>query len=210
MSICEDCRAAFAELDTLDDQLRAQQLDEQQPHCRCQTSSVSAFSRGPVADVEILLRIVVAPEQIKKSKPTPATISAAESRGLSVMRRDQATDAIVRAVAQGLVEKARERRRDQPEKVGVFGVLEMRCGTIRAAKADDETQPAYCVYDTAQEQDADGGVSHAEAFQRIGQTHKDLQLARRRKLFADVEASFIPVAEFRSGLLSDLAPTDPA
>jgi hypothetical protein len=208
MGICEDCRAAFAQLDESEDRLRALHLDELQPYCRCQTSSVSAHSPGPVVDEEILIRVVVAPEQVKKGKPTPATISGAESGGLSLMRQNEATDAIVRAVAKGLVDRARARRGDQANKVGVFGILEIRCGTIRAAKANGETQPAYCVYDTALEHDADGGVSHAEAFQRISQAEKELQLARRKKLFTEVETSFIPVAEFRNGLLSDLAPHD--
>jgi hypothetical protein len=158
-----------------------------------------------VSDDEVLIRVLVAPQHIhkKKSRPTGQALSAAESSGLSLMRENHATDDAIRAVAERLVNRARASQGEQSGKVGVFGVLQMRCSIVRASKADGDEAPAYCVYDTALPHD----VSHAEAFQRTNDAEPEMILARRRQLLSEVEATFIPVADFRGGLLRDLSPT---
>lgn len=148
----------------------------------------------------MLIRLLVAPQHMNSKRgPRAAALSAAETGGLSVFREDQASDEEIRSVAEDLVKRARA---SQGDRAGIFGVLLMSCLSIRETKADDESNPAYCVYDTALKEKP----SHAEAFQRVHGAEDALREARRRALFTSVEFGFVPVESFRKGLLSDLAP----
>jgi len=134
-----------------------------------------------------------------KGLPKGAALSDAERRGLSMFREVQATDKQIREVAQNLVDRARQAN---GLKAGVFGVLRIRCGDIRDCLTPPEQEPSYCVYDTAKRDKP----SNAEAFQRVHNCEKGLRDLRRNTLFAKIESHFVPVKEFRSGLLADLAP----
>jgi hypothetical protein len=200
---CPSCRSTFDALkDSLESE-RAARLDELQPRCCCQSHSVSRHSVGIVGATEVLIRLLVAPYHMNKRKlPRAAALSAAENIGLSVFRENQATDAEIRNIAEGLVRRARDSQGDKGDKAGIFGALMMPCASIRESKADDEIDPAYCVYDTALEHIP----SHAEAFQRVRAADEALREARRLALFTSVQSGFVSVENFRKGLLSDLAP----
>jgi hypothetical protein len=147
----------------------------------------------------VLIRILVAPQHMKKGLPKAAALSDAERNGLSMFREAEATDDQIRAVAETLVNRAREKN---TAKAGVFGVLRIRCGDIRRCIAPPENEPGYCVYDTALLETP----SHAEAFQRVHNCELPIQDLRRNALFAKVESTFVRVQDFRQGLLADLAP----
>lgn len=175
-------------------------LDLAQPNCRCQGFSVSDYSAGPVEDDEILARILVSPQHMgSKGKPRAAALTDAERNGLSLFRDDRAKDHEIRKVAEGLVEKA---RLWSPEKAGVFGVLMIRGGIVRSCRRDTEDMPCYCLYDTA----LVDSTGHAEVYQRVAGVEDAVRDDRRKHLFGLVKDSFVPVAEFRNGLLLDLAP----
>ena len=74
-------------------------------------------------------------------------------------RRRAFTDAEIRTVAKGLVERARA-----AEKAGAFRVLMMPCATVCKCNADGEDDPAYCVYDTALKNAFRGGLLHRPGF----------------------------------------------
>lgn len=200
---CVECRATFDALDA-DDQpgqeCRVARLDRAHPDCRCQDHSVSPHSVGRVEDDEVVARILVAPYHIDKKTglPRASALSGAESSGLSLFRDAHAKDDEIRAVAVGLVENA---RKAQGDKAGVFGVLLMRGSVIRRICREGEA-PCYCLYDTGLAYNP----SHAEIFQRIADVATPIHLDRRRLLFGAVKDTFVPVKDFRDGLLADLAP----
>lgn len=202
MGECNDCKATFALLDgdTVKSFERALELDQREPLCRCQTYSVSAYSKGPVTDDEVLIRLLVAPQHMhKKGGPKAGALSEAESHGLSLLRESAASDKDIRDLAESLVSRARERN---GASAGLFGVLRMSCSTIRTFCAPDEEKPCYCVYDTSR-QDL---TCHAEVFQRVANLDKSVHDLRRNNLFSVVRTTFVPTSEFRGGLLNDLAP----
>lgn len=179
-------------------------LDEKQPNCCCQQHSVSEFSVGPVENHEKLIRLLVAPQHGKNGRPKASALTDTERNGLSVFREAQIVDDHIRCVAMGLVTRAGENQCNPKKKaeVGVFGVLKMNCSTIREFIREGELKPCYCVYDTAQ---ADN-PAHAETFQCVASVDDAIREDRRRQLFAIVSLTFVPVADFRNGLLNDLAP----
>jgi hypothetical protein len=198
---CANCQATFAALESEEYKERARRLDEQEPGCRCQLVQVSKHSPGQVENTEVLVRILVAPQHMRRKtgRPRSAALTDAERGGLSVFREERATDAEIRKVAEDLVFSARAR---QGKGAGVFGVLKMECVKVRNFCRDTEKEPCYCVYDSALER----LPSHAEAFQRIAGVEDAIREDRRNTLFELIKAGFVPVDEFRDGLLKDLAP----
>jgi len=196
-----DCQKAFAELNNLEGGAdRARRLDQARPNCQCEKHSVSHHSSGVVASSEILIRVLVAPQHMAgRSRPRAAALTDAERTGLSVLREGTATDEEIRSVAEGLVARA---RRSNGDKAGVFGVLKMECGVVRGVAAESDATSAYCVYDTALLELG----SHAEIFQRVHDVEAPVHEERRKKLFDVVRPTFVSVADFRNGLLADLAP----
>lgn len=224
MSLCQKCRVTFAELDQLrprhqvaaelagdpqrDARLKAMQfsddraviIDRRHPDCACEAGSVSAISPEAVADGEILIRLLVAPQHIDGAgQPQATSLRDAELSGLSLLREDQATDDEIRSTAEQLVTNA---RRANNLKAGVIGVLRMQTATVRSSRAPEEARGGFCIYDAAEA----SRPSHAEAFQRMAGTGKPLARARRHVLFENVKASFLPVDTFRGGLLKHLGP----
>jgi hypothetical protein len=199
MMPCENCSDTFAAIAVESfPEPRASYIDERQPRCRCEDDSVSEYSAGPVADDEILIRIVVAPQHVnRKKQPKAGALTEAERSGLSLLR-ETASDAEVFAAAALLVRRAREK--NGPE-AGVFGVFNILCRTIRSIRQEIEQRGSYCVYDTAYSD----SPSHAEAFQRTAGVDAALCDERRTVLFNAIQSAFIPVSEFRSGLLLQLA-----
>lgn len=202
---CSECRSTFTGLDEAAasvGETRAAALDRLQPGCRCQIYSVSDLSTGIVRDDEVLVRLLVAPQHMNsRGRPKAGALTDAERGGLSLFRDDQVADEEIRAAATGLVERARRGQGDKANKAGVFGVLRISGREIRACRRPGE-EACYCLYDTAQP-DVWG---HAEAFQRVARTPLEVCEDRRRILFEALQSSFIPVGEFRNGLLLDLAP----
>ena len=197
---CSPCQKSFAVLEADNSGRRALLLDEAHPNCVCQLGSISPHSPGVVADEEVLIRILVAPQHMqgKKQLPRASALTDAERNGLSVFRHDFAADEKIRSVARTLVEKALKSNKN----AGVFGVMLLNTMTLRTFQSVTEDRPCYCVYDTAL---ADN-QSHSEIFQRVFETDDSLREERRRGLYNLIKASFVPVAEFRDGLLLDLAP----
>ncbi len=196
------CRATFQDMEPpFVDKRRAQHLDQQHPLCACQPHCVSEHSTGPVLDAEVLIRILISPQHMhrKRAEPMPASISSAELSGLSVFREDQATDTQIRRVAEDLVTLARQ---NGNAKAGVFGVLRFSCDAPRYLVIPLEDQPGYGVYDTGLKDNP----SHSEIFQRVNGVAENIKLGRRTALFALIKQTFLSVADFRSGLLNDLAP----
>lgn len=181
---------------------RVIEIDRLHPHCGCQEFSISKHSPGALTAGEVLLRIVISPQHVKKGKPKAAVLSHAETQGLSVFRDNFASDAEILHVATQLVNGARQNQ-PNPEKVGVFGVISMTVGAIRSLVGPNESEPGFCVYDT-------GKIdipSHAEAFQRMNGVPEGVPGQRRTALFTLVQSGFVPVTSFRNGLLSNLAPS---
>jgi hypothetical protein len=198
---CTTCRTTFAALAGTDKKEHALRLDQEEPTCRCQRVSVSAHSPGPVDDTETLIRIVIVPHHVGKMGSLKASVlTHTENIGMSVFREERATDDEIRATATTLVQNARKAMPAKP--VGVLGLLRMKCAEIRTFCWEPETDPCYCVYDTAKEE----APAHADAFQRIANVPEEVRLARRIALFDRVKAHLITVDEFRDGLLKDLAP----
>jgi hypothetical protein len=198
---CEHCRGTFSDLEREDVPIpRAIRLDQVQPNCRCEEHSVSEFSSGPVANDEVLVRLLVSPFHMQKKKALPraAALTDAERGGLSTFREKEATKEQIRTVAESLVKRARL----ADSKAGIFGVLKLKCSVVRDFCADGDTHGSYCVYDTALRET----TSHAEIFQRVAGADADLIDDRRNKLFASVKSEFVHVSIFEDGLLLDLAP----
>jgi hypothetical protein len=116
---------------------------------------------------------------------------------MSIFREERATDAEIRAAAARLVQSARAAR----PTAGVLGLLRIKCDQIRSFCWERETDPSYCVYDTATE----SAPAHADTFQRIANVSTDVRDARRNALFARIKAQLVTVDDFRDGLLKDLA-----
>jgi hypothetical protein len=196
------CRRTFRALEkALPSRSRASILDSERPNCRCEKASVSPHSPGRIEESEILVRILVAPQHIrpKTGRPRAAALSDAETHGLSLIRERTATDEEIRATAEMLVARARQANGD---KAGVFGVLRMTCSTVRGFRYAQEIEQCYCIYDTALPEQR----SHAESFQRVAGAEDGISAQRRERLFDQLQETFVPVQDFRDGLLSDLAP----
>jgi len=198
--LCEDCNATFASMEDCPASDRASLLDYAHPRCACETCTASEHSPGLVQGPESLFRIVVAPQHVRKGRPRAAALADAERGGLSVFRAAHIRDdGMLKKVAEELVRRARER---QGDKAGVVGVFEFTCLTLRHFRRVGEAMGCYCVYDTALRDDP----SHAEAFQQVEGVDDAIKDDRRKQLFEAVQETFIPVAQFRGGLLSYLAP----
>jgi hypothetical protein len=206
---CATCKATFAafgELTSAERATMALRLDTHEPECRCEGVSVSDHSPGPVEDAEVLVRILVAPQHIDKKTglPKSAALTTAGTIGLSVLREDRASDDEILRLATTLVQNARSKagKPERAKKIGVFGVLRMACSIVRNFVWIGESKTSFCVYDTAREV----WPSHADAFQRIAGAPDGVPDARRNALFEHVKNGFVPVGQFRNGLLNDLAP----
>lgn len=200
IAICEECRSTFVALEQLvPSSFRAERLDRLHPSCACQSHSVSEHSAGKVAGTETLIRILVVPQHMdRKGRPKAASLSDAETHGSSMLR-ESASDDEVLLVATDLVTRT---RRNNGLKAGVLGVLNVVCSSIRDFIAEGQDAPCYCVYDTA----LANLPSHAESFQQVADVEVQIRDLRRQQLFALVKHGFVPVAQFRNGLLSGLAP----
>ena len=102
---CDDCLAVFAALSRLEiSKMRAVRLDEACPSCKCSDVSVSEFSPGPIANPELLVRLLLAPQHMnKKRAPRAAALTDAETHGLSLFRDEHATDQHIITQAEQLV-----------------------------------------------------------------------------------------------------------
>ncbi|WP_146056469.1 hypothetical protein [Methylobacterium sp. V23] len=182
--------------------MRAEILDRRHQNGACQAFISSDFSNGTVGDEEVLTRILISPFHVdrKKGIMTKSAITAAETSGWSVLREQQATDLEIKTTAEGLVERARSSK--QPN-VGVYGVAKFTCKTIRDFLYIDDVSGSYCVYDTALKESR----SHAEIFQRVFLTEKEVLSDRRKYMTAALnDIGIEPVSSYRGGLLSYLSP----
>jgi len=198
---CATCRQLFEAADKRPD-TRVREVDFARAQCACEREVVSAHSPGQVADSEILIRILVAPQHMAKGKvrPRASSLADAEFRGLSIFREKYTSKVRIRKIAEDLVRRAKVAN---GEKAGVFGVLRIECSIVRASKIDLDIFRGYCVYDTALNDDP----SHAEIFQRVSDGDESLWGDRRRLLFESIKNTFVSVEDFEGGLLRDLAPT---
>ena len=138
----------------------------------------------------------------KRGSLSASAFSAAEKKGLSIIRDLYATDEYIRSTAETLVYNARENDKKKSEKIGIAGVLMLPAILISSCISDEETEPGFCLYDTAKPE----SNSHADAFQRLFETSDGVRIKRREALLELAKDKFIHVNEFRGGLLSDLAP----
>lgn len=137
---CEDCRQFFAAPE--DDKKFADLLEEHFPGCQCERYSVGEGSPGPIADVEVLHRIIVSPRDYDPDSHTilRAPFEKVFANGLSVCR-GFASDADVTAlVEEGLVHTASE-----PPKQ-VWAICEVVTSDIREMRGNDNER-LFCVYD---------------------------------------------------------------
>jgi len=180
----------------------ADYIDKQCPFCSCQYFSVSEYSKGPIADVESLIRLVISPQHVRtnasSSSVKSGVLSHAENIGMSVFRSDATTSELL-SVAEKLIQTA---RKNGNTKAGLFGVLQFSCLVARTYKPDNEERPVYCVYDTAQED----LPSHGDIFQRVNGVEAPQRDVRRNGLFGLIKCNFENVYKFRDGALKSLAP----
>ncbi len=191
-----DCRAIMRSV--AEDRSAALTLDSAAPNCSCEACSFSEF--GPVQPEEELLRIVIVPQHVKNGKVKAAVLSHAENIGMSCFRRARASDSELRATACELVDVA---RKNDP-KVGIYGVLLMPAKLVKECVDEVGGVPVFCVYDTAMP----GRPAHTDVFQRREGADELVAQTRRQDLFGRVKNNFIPVSEFRGGLLMDFRATD--
>ena len=142
------------------------------------------------------------PIHFKRGNLSASAFSNAEQKGLSIIRNLYATDSYIRNTAENLVYNARAKEKKNPDKIGIPGVLMIPAILISSCTSEEETEPGFCLYDTAKPE----SNSHADAFQRLFETSEGVRMKRREALLELAKDKFIPVNEFRGGLLSDLAP----
>ena len=139
-SPCEDCRQVFSAGEN--DRKLADSLEEHFPGCQCERYSVGDGSPGPVADDEVLHRIIVSPRDYDPDSNTIRSplFEKVFANGLSVCR-SIATDAELAAlVEEGLVHTASETPKQ------VWGICEAVTSDIREMRGNDNER-LFCVYD---------------------------------------------------------------
>jgi len=137
---CEDCRQFFAAPEN--DKKFADLLEEDFPGCQCECYSVGEGSPGPIADVEVLHRIIISPRDYDPDSETilGAPFEKVFTNGLSVCR-GIASDADVTAlVEEGLVHTASESPRQ------VWAICEVVTSDIREMRSNDDER-LFCIYD---------------------------------------------------------------
>lgn len=183
-----DCKALFDGL-TAGGSFSTE-LDQAAPDCVCENCVLSGF--GPVDEGESLLRIVIAPTHIdKKKRPKAAVFTHAETIGMSCFRSAHATDAELIFTANELTANSTD------PKAGVFGVVIISKTSIKAVVEPAGTGSSYCIYDTELPQKP----AHADVCQRVAGAGPDIHQGRRQALLRSADCVFVPVSQFRNGIL---------
>lgn len=174
-----------------DPSLSAADLDSLAPNCVCEQCSNSPY--GMIESSETLIRFVVPPQHWdkKKQRVKAAALSQAETQGMSVYRCGYCSDEELLRAAQDLVGP----KRQQVPTAGILGVLVLPADAVKSCL--NESSPPYCIYDT----ELPNKPSHADVYQRVANCPDTIRQERRLELFQLVKDKFVPVADFRGGLL---------
>lgn len=78
---------------------------------------------------------------------------------------------------------------------GLMGVLLLQASNLKDNLGEEK--PPFCIYDTA----LPDLPSHSDVFQRVHAITDEIQLTRRRALFAVVQNGFVKLSDFRGGIL---------
>lgn len=157
------------------------------PNCECENGSVSDHSPGLVQDDEVLVRVLYSPHYINKEtgEVTPAAFADARTRGLSIRRKTHISEKDHRAKIEEkvAVDQAAGRNND-----GFWRVVYTRCTDVRNLKLDNGGGRAFCVYDTATEDDS----SHADVCQAFDlPPHTEGRNVLRIKLRSQLFEAFV-------------------
>jgi hypothetical protein len=195
---CEACRLLFdGEPSTL-----AARVDAAAQRCACETCSVSPYSPGPVRPNEQLIRFVVDPLHVPNGQIASTLFSDAETTGSSVFRAEETPNRVLLAEATKVVQRSASKT-GQPRKI--IGVIEAPCEIFQlTGYADEGNVRAFCVYDTARV----NCVGHGDVLAALGiHRSKSARGRAREKLRHKLLSYFIPVDQFRGGLLGSLTGT---
>lgn len=125
--------------------------------CPAELESVSEYSPGIVLHEECLARLIFTPIHVDEDtgEVNAAAFNDVKDKGLSINRLTYITksDLVQKGCAKAQADKAAGKERE------FVGIIESVCLSIRSIKA--ESQRAFCVVDTALENDA----SHADVCQ---------------------------------------------
>lgn len=157
------------------------------PNCECENYSVSDHSPGLVQDNEVLVRILYSPHYINKEtgEVTPAAFTDARKRGLSVRRKTHISEEDHRAKIEEKVAVDQSAGRNND---GFWRVIYTRCTALRNLKLDSGGGRAFCVYDTATEDDP----SHADVCQAFElPPHTEGRSALNKKLRSQLFEAFV-------------------
>ena len=186
------CRAVFGSGATGKDLQDA--IHASFPEGECEECSISEHSHGPVADDEILTKLIVDPIHIDKGVVSPAAFTDAYSLDLSLFREELATDKEIQLAIDQI--KNTGWGKESPQSRSIVAVMHASAESIRALRLDNPSGPMCRIYDTGE---ADK-PAHASVFTPTrARTNKSDQRAIRRALLnAFGTAKAMP--NYRSGL----------
>lgn len=141
------CREALVSASTID---RARSLDEAYPACACEQWSLAEEHPDPVADGEIIARVLTSPDGYDEDQQTILTAKLTDiySVGLSVIRQS-ASDCEIRDTVNTLLSGGHEQRR-------LVGAVVVPAITFREFR-ESEGERWFGVYATDAEQNTHHG-----------------------------------------------------
>lgn len=177
MSI-DECKCLSINASSDGDADRVGLIADLAPDCGCEKYRMSAYSIGPVADEETVVRMVCVPMHVHKKKPEllPNFFSHAFSKGMSAQRFEYATDL-------ELADWVNQFLAGDSDRVWL-GFVRAPCCDVRRAGVDEERGTRlFCVYDAALE----ANPAHIEVASARRIPEADILEARAalRKSFTD-------------------------
>lgn len=198
-ALCDSCRDIFSGNEN--DNRLADLIEAAHPACRCEAVSVGTATPGPVADHEVLLRIIISPRDVDElGQIAVRPFEKAFQNGLSVCRNIAADEQIEELARDGLRAATTNR---------VVAVLTAAVADLRSLNSAGER--IFCIYDqTVSRPDAESPPipSHGGIFQRLPpkgiDNRKSLQKDFARMLHQQFVAGRKALDEFRDGFLQRL------
>src|SRR5262245_25774028 len=184
-----------------------ERLDSSCPSCACEHGCVGSLpDAARVDDSEALYSVIVVPPDMEEGQLVYAILTQAERQGLSVLRgaaRDEEFVSVARQRIQSGASRGQVR--------AVHGVAELKCGEIRALRADpsslgrQDQARLFCIYDT----DSPDLPHHADIFQTWPRGLSKNRSAASRKqdrlrLLELYKTNIITAAVFRGGILKQI------
>jgi hypothetical protein len=138
---------------------------------KCEETTVSKHSPGPVAPAEPVIRMIFSPHMISREsgKVTEAAFSDVKNRGMSVLRGEMVSDEEIEAQASEKIAADRARGKSATEYQGFI------VATTEKIREIDQESRAFAIYDSAKA----NNKAHADVVQIL--TRSDSALKRMRR-----------------------------